>query len=90
MHDTKNHLQFENKIIFFNLVNQIKNLETNGLIININNKQQKIYFALIGIIRNNLGLHTIFNFSKSFNLSYACRAYLADKTILQNQKSLKY
>lgn len=42
MHDTKDHLQFGNKIIFFNIVNQMKDLETNGLIINVNNKQKYI------------------------------------------------
>lgn len=87
LHDTKDHVQYGNKIIFFNLVNQIKDLETNGLIINVNNKQQKVYFALIGILGDNLGLHTIFGFSKSFNSLYSCRACLADKTTLQNQIS---
>jgi len=39
----------------------------------------------VGIIGDNLGLHTIFGFSRSFNSSYSCRACLADKSILQNQ-----
>lgn len=85
MHDTMDHLQFGNKVIFSNIVSQINDLETNGLIINVNNKQETIYFALIGIIGDNLGLHTIFGFSKSFNSQYSCRVCLADKTTLQTQ-----
>lgn len=87
IHNAKDHSQLGNKNTFFNIINQIQDLETNGLLINIHGRQQTIYFALVGIIGDNLGLHTIFGFNTSFNSTYSCRACLVDKSTLQMQIS---
>lgn len=85
IHNTKYHLEFGNKTTFCDIISEIKDLETNGLIINVGDKEQKVYFAVIGIIGDNLGQHTIFGFSKSFNSTHSCRTCLVDKATLQKQ-----
>lgn len=47
--------------------------------ININNKEQKIFFRLMFIVGDNLGLNTILGFSKGFNTQYYCRICTATK-----------
>jgi len=60
-------------------------LEKDGLIFNINDQQHTIYFALLTIIGDNLGVNYIFDFSMSFNSIHCCRICLADKTETQKQ-----
>ncbi|XP_018306071.1 uncharacterized protein, partial [Mycetomoellerius zeteki] len=40
IHNAKDHSQLGNKNTFFNIINQIQDLETNGLLINIHGRQQ--------------------------------------------------
>lgn len=85
LHNVIDHLQVGNKQIFANLINQINNLQTNGIIINIGNVKRKINFVLLHILGDNLGLHAIFGSTTSFNSNYSCRICLVDKTTRQKQ-----
>lgn len=42
-------------------------------------ENERVYFALIGLLANNSGAHTALGFVKSFNATYPCRICLALK-----------
>lgn len=50
LHNEKDHLQLGNKSIFSNIINEIIDLENNGLDVKVNGKQHKIYFACILLV----------------------------------------
>lgn len=52
---------------------EIRFLETNGIEINVENKTHKIYFKLILILGDNLGLHSLLGFIESLNAKKFCR-----------------
>ena len=72
--------EFCNKNIFKELFNEINYLQTNGIIVNLENQNYTIYFSLAFIIGDNLGLHSILGFRKSFNANYPCRFCLCSKS----------
>ncbi|XP_076283963.1 uncharacterized protein LOC143210722 [Lasioglossum baleicum] len=85
LHNSEDHKQCENKSIFFNIVEQLKELETTGITISIKNTKKKINFVLLHILGDNLGLNTILGFSKSFNCNFSCRICEADKKMQRSQ-----
>lgn len=85
LHNSVDYKSIGNKKIFSNIINQMIELEKDGLILNVNNQQRTVYFALLAIIGDNLGVNYITNFSTSFNSKYWCRICLADKVKTQNQ-----
>jgi hypothetical protein len=62
-----------NKLIFSKLIDELNYLDTEGITININGKEIKIYFKLTLIQGDNLGLHSLLGFTQSFNSNYFCR-----------------
>lgn len=70
LHNYQDHRLLGNKIIL-HIINEIIDLSTNGVTINVS-KEQKIIFRLMFIVGNNLGLNTILGFSKGFNSCYYC------------------
>lgn len=78
LHNYQDHKKLGNKI-FLHVVNQIIDLSVNGITINVNNKEQKIFFRLMYIVGDNLGLNTILGFAKGFNSQYYCRICTATK-----------
>lgn len=82
IHRTINHTDFQgqlqNNVIFANVIEQIIDLERNGITVNILGEQKQVYFALATIIGDNLGLNIILGFTRSFNMSRCCRICLAD------------
>lgn len=87
LHNVVDYKQFGNKQIFTTLINQIKTLQTDGIIINIGNLKRKINFVLSHILGDNAGLHAIFGLTTSFNSNYSCRICLTDTTTRQTQIS---
>lgn len=74
-----------NKKIFQNLINDLKALEDQGLTLNIINDQITVYFSVISILGDNLGLNSILGFSESFNSDFFCRFCLASKLTSQTE-----
>ena len=68
-------------IIYFDdlEIEQIQNLQTNGITINVDGKERTIFFILTHIVGDNLGLNNILGFSKSFNAHYCCRVCTVEK-----------
>ncbi|XP_066595382.1 uncharacterized protein [Prorops nasuta] len=78
IHKTKDHCKIGNQRTFANVIDEIISLETKGLVITVDNTEYKLYFSLLSIIGDNLGIHDICGFNKSFKSSYSCRACLVD------------
>lgn len=87
LHYTKDHKTAGNLKTFRNIIDQITDLGKHGLTINVGNQQQTIYFSLLAIIDDNLGLNEIFGFTISFNAQNVCRICIADK--IESRKQVK-
>lgn len=87
LHETKDHTTFSNKKIFSKIINQIVDLEKNGITIDLCSEQKTVYFALLLVLGDNVGLNTILGVNTSFNASNFCRACFADKTVTRSSLS---
>lgn len=76
---------YGNKRIFQNLINDLIYLETTGLSVNINDKMEKVYFVLLLVLGDNLGLNSVLGFNESFNSEYFCRICIAPKYVTQTE-----
>lgn len=65
--------EFEKRIIFSKLINELKFLEEEGIVLNLPQGNVKVYFLLALIVGDNLGLNTILGFTESFSSNYFCR-----------------
>ncbi|EZA58001.1 hypothetical protein X777_02009 [Ooceraea biroi] len=84
LHKYLDHKVLGNKKIFIH-VNQINELNTKGISINVEGETKQVYFILSRIAGDNLGLNTILGFTKSFNSSYCCRiCYYISKDEMHN------
>ena len=73
--------QIGNDRTFYNLIEEINDLETVGIEIQLHNQSLKVYFLLGLVIGDNLGVNCVLGFSKSFSALYFCRFCQNDKTI---------
>ncbi|XP_023309772.1 uncharacterized protein LOC111691352, partial [Anoplophora glabripennis] len=80
--------EFGNKVIFNCLLEDLKYLEQNGLEIELNNQKLKIFFAVILIVGDNLGLNSVFGFVESFSANYFCRFCTSHKSVTKHQTQL--
>lgn len=78
IHRTVDHKKFGNTRIFANVIKQLKFLETDGIFIMINERETKVYFALLTVAGDNLGLNGVLGYVTSFNSNYCCRFCTAD------------
>lgn len=78
IHNYQDHKFLGNKRIFQHVINQIIELQDNGIIISINNQQHKVFFVLAFIVGDNLGLNTILEYTRSFRSNYCCRICYED------------
>ncbi|XP_066600979.1 uncharacterized protein [Prorops nasuta] len=85
LHNANDHKNLGNKIIFSNIIEQLVQLETDGIYIDISGSSQKVYFSLLLITGDNLGLNTILGFNNSFNSNYCCRVCSIEKEDRFNQ-----
>lgn len=85
LHQTKDHKTAGNGRTFAHIIDQIKDLQTNGLTITLDGQQQTVYFALLTIIGDNLGMNEICGFSTSFNSENYCRLCTAGKMETRKQ-----
>lgn len=67
-------VQYGNKSIFYKIIQQLKYLEIEGITIKTSSgKDVHIYFTLLLILGDNLGLNSILGFEESFRSNYFCR-----------------
>ncbi|XP_011858410.1 PREDICTED: uncharacterized protein LOC105555968, partial [Vollenhovia emeryi] len=62
-----------NKNLFQPVIQDLIDLEKNGLIVTHNGKKEHIYFTLCLLLGDNLGIHSICGLSEGFNANYPCR-----------------
>lgn len=70
---------FTNDIIFSKVLDELNYLESNGIQVSHNSKNISIYFKLVLVVGDNLGLHSILGFVESFNTSFFCRFCYTNK-----------
>ena len=62
-----------NEAIFKKTIQELNDLRERGIMIMVNNKPQKVYFLTSLITGDNLGLNSIFRFTRSFAKTVCCR-----------------
>lgn len=65
--------RFGNSVVFKCLINELKDLQDNGIKITVDSEVHKVYFQLLVIIGDNLGIHSIFGLVESFSANHYCR-----------------
>ena len=76
---SSDHKEFKNEKCFKYLIEELKFLANEGISITVDGEEKKVYFAVLGILGDNLGLNTIFGFMESFSSDYFCRICRASK-----------
>ncbi|KAB0794561.1 hypothetical protein PPYR_10383 [Photinus pyralis] len=82
---TGDRAQFGNTSTFGNLIDELKNLEANGITISTESGIDHVYFSVICIIGDNLGLHTILGCVESFSAASYCRFCTTIRTDAETQ-----
>lgn len=80
-------VKYGNEATFNILINEIQKLEKDGLEIFVQdqNKKVSVYFSLVSVTGDNLGLHSIFGCTESFSSNNFCRFCITSKEETQNQ-----
>jgi len=65
------------------LINELIDLQSNGISICVNSEIHHIYFALGLVLGDNLGLNLILGFVESFSANFYCRICRSPKSALQ-------
>lgn len=78
---TKDIKEFGNEKCFQTLIQEIKELEVDGIEIKLNEYSAlRVHFILGLVLGDNLGLNSILDFSKSFSANFFCRICRVSKT----------
>lgn len=64
---------FSNAAIFQKLIDEINDLQTKGIIINVDGSEHLVHFHLAHVIGDNLGMNGIFDFVSCFTANFCCR-----------------
>lgn len=72
--------------IYSAIINQIIDLQTIGISIVINGENKIVYFSLLAVTGDNVGMHDIFGF-KNFRGEYACRFCTSKAEVRKRQTS---
>ena len=81
--------KFGARVVFKKVIEDCKDLSENGITLNINGENQKVYFECVLILGDNLGVNTICGFSESFTANYYCRICRAPKSLCE-QLTVEY
>ncbi|XP_066581593.1 uncharacterized protein [Prorops nasuta] len=81
--NTADKKQLNNAIIFNAVIKELQFLESDGILVSFNNVEQRIYFKLVLIIGENLGLHSIVGFVEGVTAPYPCRFCLINKSLIK-------
>lgn len=79
-----------NKKMFQKLIDDLKTLEENGIEIDTSCGKIKVYFCLLAILGDNLGLNSVLGFTESFNSDFYCRICIAPKVKMQTDWKVSY
>ena len=74
--------EFGNQATFQILIDELTFLQSEG-IISLSGKEVQLYFKLMSILGDNLGLHSIFGLVESFTANFPCRFCKIDKETLK-------
>lgn len=77
-----------NHKVFHMLLEELKFLEEEGLLITVNNVSRRIYFALTLVLGDNLGLHSILGFPEGFTANYPCRMCQMHKDLVKRMTKI--
>ncbi|KMQ88400.1 hypothetical protein RF55_12125, partial [Lasius niger] len=80
-----NDKHLNNKNAFRPVINELKYLEDNGILVHTATGNQRVYFCLCLLLADNLGLHSITGFTESFNANYNCRFCKKHKVVMKKQ-----
>ncbi|XP_008183178.1 uncharacterized protein LOC103309465 [Acyrthosiphon pisum] len=69
--------------MFASLINDLIDLQENGITITVNSNIIQVYFVLGLVLGDNLGLNSILGFVSSFSANYCCRICRSHKTSAQ-------
>lgn len=67
------------------VINELKDLQDNGILVHTANGNQRVHFCLCLLLADNLGFHSITGFTESFNANYYCRFCKEHKLVMRTQ-----
>ena len=76
--NTKNRTEFTNKIVFTKAIEELEYLQHNGISITVGNEKKQLFFALILISGDNLGLRSVLGYVESCSANLFCRFCLTE------------
>lgn len=79
---------FGNASVFNCLLEDLKNLESTGILIESSGQEIRLYFAVVLIVGDNLGLNSILGFTESFSANNFCRLCTTHKSITKQQTQI--
>lgn len=74
--------------VFEHLFSELRDLETSGIIINVDGNERCVYFALSLLIGNYFGVHGALGFVEGFTANYPCRFCKSHRNIVKNDAFL--
>lgn len=82
---SKDRAKFGNKMTFNKLIQELKDLESTGINININGEIKTVFFPLLLILGDNLGIHSLLGYMESFAANNFCRFCTTSKYLTETQ-----
>lgn len=76
--------RYGNKSILKNIFKIFSHLEQNGITVKMNYQEHHIYFYLVLVIGDNLGMNSLLGYSESFSSTYYCRICTCSRMRAQN------
>ncbi|XP_031340612.1 uncharacterized protein LOC116168774, partial [Photinus pyralis] len=76
---------YGNKALFTTLVHEVNYLATEGINLSLEDREYKVFFKLVAVVGDNLGMNSIFGFVESFTAHYYCRICYCKKNVAQTQ-----
>uniref|UniRef100_A0ABD2WCL6 Uncharacterized protein n=1 Tax=Trichogramma kaykai TaxID=54128 RepID=A0ABD2WCL6_9HYME len=75
---------FSNSIVFSKVIEELNFLNDSGIVVELGKEQKTIFFELVLIVADNLGLHSMLGLSESFNANRFCHHCLIYKSEKSN------
>lgn len=75
--------------IFEHLYDELKDLESEGLVISIEGIDHEIFFALTLFVGDNLAVHALYGYNESFSCNYPCQFCKAHKKLIEKDWRLR-
>ena len=71
--NTRDRQIFTNKVVMSKVIDELNFLQKNGITISLSSGNKRIYFVLMLILGDNLGVHSILGLNESFRSNLFCR-----------------